>query len=266
MTDNNEKQNSIPNKIVVTLKAGGIFFAIANIICVGILTWAYLSVKLEPKTLSVTGSARKEIQSDWVCWSGEISAKNEVLSLAYDALKNSADLAKAYIISNGIPEKDITMSAITTNRRFHIDIIYPPEGNESEPIRIETEKVEMYTLLQTISISSSDVIKVPIISRNITSLIKDGVEIDSEAPSYLYTKLSELKLSMLADATKDATLRAEAIVSNANGQLGRLVEARMGVIQINPKGISATSSEGNNDTTSFEKEICTVVSARFEVK
>ena len=66
MTENN--QNSIPNKIVVTLKAGGIFFAIANIICVGILTWAYLSVKMEPKTLSVTGSARKEIQSDWVCW------------------------------------------------------------------------------------------------------------------------------------------------------------------------------------------------------
>ena len=188
MTENN--QNSIPNKIVVTLKAGGIFFAIANIICVGILTWAYLSVKMEPKTLSVTGSARKEIQSDWVCWSGEISPKNEVLSSTYDALKNSADLTKAYIVSNGIPEKDITMSAITTKRRFHIDIIYPPEGNESEPTKIETEKVEMYTLTQSISISSADVIKVPIISRNITSLIKDGVAIDSEEPSYLCTELS----------------------------------------------------------------------------
>jgi len=265
MTDNNEKQNSMPSKIDVSLKAGGIFFAVANIICVGILTWAYLSVKLEPKTLSVTGSARKEIQSDWVCWSGEISAKNEVLSSAYDALKNSADLVKAYIIEKGIPEKDITFSAIITNRRFHIDIIYPPQG-DGEPVKIETEKVVMYTLTQTVSISSSDVIKVPLISRNITSLIKDGVEIDSEAPSYLYTKLAELKLSMLADATKDATLRAEAIVNNANGQLGRLVEARMGVIQINPKGISATSSEGINDTTSFEKEICTVVSTRFEVK
>ena len=266
MAENNEKQNSFPDKMIVTLKAGGIFFAIANIICVGILTWAYLAVKLEPKTLSVTGSARKEITSDWACWSGSISTNDTSLSVAFDVLKSSMDLTKAYIISNGIPEKEITLSAITTNRRFKIDIIYPPEGSDAEPTKIVTEKVEMYTLTQSISISSADVIKVPIISRNITMLIKDGVEINSGEPSFLYTKLAELKLSMLGEATKDATARAQLIVSNANGHLGKLVEARMGVIQINPKGISATSDEGNNDTTSYEKEICTVVSARFEVR
>jgi hypothetical protein len=40
----------------------------------------------------------------------------------------------------------------------------------------------------------------------------------------------------------------------------------MGVMQINPKGSSATSAEGNNDTTSFEKEITAVVTARFELQ
>ena len=71
---------------------------------------------------------------------------------------------------------------------------------------------------------------------------------------------------MLADATKDATTRATQIVTNANGHLGKLVEAKMGVMQINPKGSSATSAEGNNDTTSFEKEITAVVTARFELQ
>ena len=41
--------------------------------------------------------------------------------------------------------------------------------------------------------------KVPAVSRAVTSLIKEGVEIDSGAPSYLYTKLSELKINMLAE-------------------------------------------------------------------
>ena len=68
-----------------------------------------------------------------------------------------------------------------------------------------------------------------------------------------------LKINMLAEATKDATARAEQIVGNANGRLGKLVEARMGAMQINPKGVSATSAEGNNDTTSYEKEITAVV-------
>ncbi len=71
---------------------------------------------------------------------------------------------------------------------------------------------------------------------------------------------------MLAEATKDATARADQIVDNANGRLGKLVEAWMGVMQINPKGVTATSSEGINDTTCFEKEITAVVSAKFEVK
>jgi len=60
--------------------------------------------------------------------------------------------------------------------------------------------------------------------RSVTSLIKEGIEIGLEAPRYLYTKLSELKINMLAEATKDATSRAEQIINNANGRLGKLVE------------------------------------------
>ena len=56
------------------------------------------------------------------------------------------------------------------------------------------------------------------------------------------------------------------VVNNANGHLGKLVEAKMGVMQINPKGSSATSAEGNNDTTSLEKEITAIVTTRFELK
>ena len=82
----------------------------------------------------------------------------------------------------------------------------------------------------------------------------------------MYSKLSELKIDMLAEATKDATLRATQIVSNANGSLGKLVEAKMGVMQINPKGVTQVSDTGNNDTSSLEKEILAVVTVRFELR
>src|SRR6185437_11219946 len=129
-----------------------------------------------------------------------------------------------------------------------------------------TSKIEMYVLTQTMTIEGTDMVKVPEVSRSVTSLIKDGVEIDSDSPSYLYTKLSELKINLLADATKDATTRAEQIVTNANGKLGRQLETKMGVMQINPKGSSATSAEGNNDTTSLQKEITAIVTVTFEIR
>ena len=65
---------------------------------------------------------------------------------------------------------------------------------------------------------------------------------------------------MLAEATKDATAPAEQIVDNANGRLGKLVEARMGAMQINPKGVSATSAEGINLTVSVVPSVPRVFS------
>jgi len=263
------KSSTLPEKLVVTLRAGGPVFALANVLCVGILAWTYLSVKLEPKTLAVTGSARKAIVSDLVTWAGTVTAKDTNLVQAYDALKAASDKVRNFIVTNGIPDTNITLSAITTMRRFHQEIMPGPAvapGSVPAPATVvTTDKVASYTLTQSISISSPDMVRVPLISRAVTSLIKEGVEIDSDAPSYLYTKLSELKINMLAEATKDATARAEQIVENARGHLGKLVEARMGVMQINPKGVSETSAEGLNDTTSYEKEITAVVSARFEV-
>jgi len=263
------KSSTLPEKLVVTLRAGGPVFALANVICVGILAWTYLSVKLEPKTLAVTGSARKAIVSDLVTWAGTVTAKDTNLVQAYDALKAASDKVRNFIVTNGIPDTNITLSAITTMRRFHQEIMPGPAvapGSVPAPATVvTTDKVASYTLTQSISISSPDMVRVPLISRAVTSLIKEGVEIDSDAPSYLYTKLSELKINMLAEATKDATARAEQIVENARGHLRKLVEARMGVMQINPKGVSETSAEGLNDTTSYEKEITAVVSARFEV-
>jgi uncharacterized protein len=271
MSDNDSNQeHRLPNKVVVTLRAGGYFFALANVVCVGMLAWAYVSVKLGPKTLSVTGSARKAIVSDLITWCGTITANDADLVKAYDTLKNEADKVKAFIIASGIPESNITLSSITTTRRYRKEVVNTRTGSSADspgsPTVITTDKVESYTLTQIVSIEATNMDKVPAVSRNVTSLIKDGVQIDSEAPRYLYTKLSELKINMLGEATKDATARAEQIVNNANGHLGKLVEARMGVMQINPKGVTATSAEGMNDTSSYEKEITAVVSVRFEVR
>jgi len=262
-----------PNRMIVSLQVGGFFFALANVICVAILAWTYLSVKHEPRTLVVTGSAKKAITSDTISWSGTITARDAELPKAYEKLKASADRAAEFIKQAGVPDAEVTFSSIRiykTMKREVVPGVAPAGGIPAgaplpRPEMIQTNEVETYTLQQNVTIESHSMDKVPAISRNITSLISDGIEIESYAPSYTYSKLSELKIDMLADATKDATTRASQIVNNANGKLGKLVEARMGVMQINPKGVTGVSDTGNNDTTSLEKEILAVVSVRFQL-
>ncbi len=267
-----------PGRMIVSLQVGGFFFALANVICVAILAWTYLSVKLEPKTIEVKGSAKKGIESDLITWSATITAKDADLTKAYDKLKGDADRVAAFLKEKGVPEGEVTFSQISTTKTFvKREVVQPapnaslglvpPSANNTPVVQwVDTDEVKAYVLTQTVTVESTDMKRVPQVSREVTSLIKDGVEIDSGTPSYLYTKLSELKIDMLAEATKDSTTRAMQIVNNANGRLGRLVEAKMGVMQINPKGSSTTSAEGVNDTTSYGKEITAIVSATFELR
>src|SRR5690349_9593687 len=150
MADSSNKPSSLPEKLVVTLRAGGPAFALANVICVGILAWTYLSVKLEPKTLAVTGSARKATVSDVVTWSGVMTAKATNLVEAYDSLKSAADKVRTFVVTNGIPETNITFSAITTTRRFHQEVVPGPAvapGAVPAPATVvTTDRVASYIL------------------------------------------------------------------------------------------------------------------------
>ena len=116
---------------------------------------------------------------------------------------------------------------------------------------------------QEITVRSAEVDKVTEISRGATELINQGILLESREPEYHYTKLGDLKILMLAEAAKDAKLRAEQIAASTGSSVGPLRSARMGVMQINPAGSSDTSGEGNNDITSLEKDVIAVVTSSF---
>ena len=243
----------LPANVTVSLRAGAVLAA-ANVLCVIILAFAWMHVKGDAKVISVTGSARKVIQSDLIVWEAKISVSNPDLQKGYDALKASTDRTIAYLKQQSVPDNEVGLSSIWINKHFARD----EKGNP-------TDKVTSYDLIQTVQITSSDVGRISTVAARITGLIKEGVVLESQAPRYLYTKLGELKITLLADATKDATARAQQIAANSGASLGPIRDARMGVMQINPLHSNAVSDSGNNDTTSYEKEITAIVSARFEL-
>jgi hypothetical protein len=275
MSESAKSEKSLSHNVSVSLKAGGVFFAIANVLCVAMIVWAYMTLKTEPKTLDITGSARKVFTSDLITWSATITTKDADLATAYAKLKKDEEAVREFLLGRQIKAEEIVFSAITTSRKFHQDIIpgtaaspgtaTTPPTAATPPQVITTDKVEVYTLTQTVTIASREITKAAAASRDITSLIEKGVEVDSGAPAYIYTKLAELKVDMLAEATKDATNRALQITTNTRASLGKLVDAKMGVMQINPVYTSGVSDTGNNDTTSLEKEITAIVHTRFLV-
>jgi hypothetical protein len=124
-----------------------------------------------------------------------------------------------------------------------------------------------YRLTQQISISSSNVSKIESISREITELINSGIEITSLAPEYYYTKLSDLKIKMLAEASQDGYIRAKTITDNGNGKLSEMMNSSMGVFQIVAQNSSEDYSWGGSFNTSSKKKTATItVKLQYKVK
>jgi hypothetical protein len=114
-------------------------------------------------------------------------------------------------------------------------------------------------------VQSSDVEGVTKVAQGSGEIINQGVIFSSQPLQYFYSKLSELKLDMLAQATQDAQSRASRIATSAGSKLGSLRSADMGVFQITPVNSTDLSDYGEYDTTSIQKQITAVVHATFSV-
>ena len=214
-------------------------------------TWTQLH---ESQVIDVTGSARKNVQSDLVVWRASFGVEDESLLSAHEKLKASLAQVDAFLRAKGV--KEFTLLPV------QIREITAREKNDDE--ETVTKRIG-YRLSQRIEIKSADIATTTRLGTESAVLLEQGIALVSEGLEFIYTKASEAKIEMMAEATKDARARAEQIAGQGGRKIKELRTARMGVVQINPLYSSATSWEGNNDNSSFEKTITTTVSATFSL-
>jgi len=228
--------------------------ALGLIISSMILGWAYTGAKKDDDAITVTGSARKRIKSDLVVWNAAASTQSAQLAEAYKQISEHTPQIKNYLLEKGIPEDQITVSAISTTP-LKKTVTYGEQ----------TSEIVGYELKQEVKVTSNDVDKIAQIARESTELINRGILMRSEAPQFFYTKLGDLKIEMLGEASKDAKLRAERIVESTGSSIGSIRSARMGVMQITAPESTEVSDYGVNDTTSIEKDVNAVVNVSFAI-
>ena len=232
----------------------GVALAIGLVLASIIGGWAFVKGKQGDQTITVTGSARKRIKSDLVIWKAGVSYQAPVLADAYRSLSENVPRVKSYLVGKGIPENEITVSSISSQTLHARD----SDGQD-------TGQITGYSLRQELEVRSNDVDKIAKIAREATELINQGILLESMAPEYHYTKLGEEKITMLAEAAKDAKKRAEQVAESTNSSIGSVRTSRMGVLQITPADSNDVSDSGMNDTSSLDKDITAVVNLSFEI-
>ena len=229
-------------------------------------TWKSVRVKPEQRTIKVTGSAKKRIVSDLIEWQATLEARAPDRTAAYKSLRDANDRAVAFLVKKGVKQTEIQPQSATFEEEFDTLVDFKVVPGVKEPVRVEKRVPKGFVTRETIVVRSTDVPRVEQASREITSLLEEGISITSNAPAYFYTRLGELKVEMLAAAGGDARARADNILRSTGGaSIRKLRVADMGIININPANSTLTSEDGNNDRSSLEKDIITIVHAEFEL-
>lgn len=252
-----EKKMTLPKGVSAIVVA--VIAAVAAIICVSILTGGVVSYKTHSggDGLTATGSASCDFESDLIVWRGSFSAHGETTKEAYEVIKNDAEMVRQYLLDNGVTETELVFSSVDISQRFRTE--YDENGNYVR------DYPDGYDLYQSLTVTSTDIDKVELVSRDITKLIESGIEFASYSPEYYCTTLDEVKLGLIEKATDNARQRIDILVEGTGCKRGALLTASLGVFQITAtnSGSKEYSYDGAFDTQSRYKTATVTVRLNY---
>lgn len=241
------------------LLALGISLSVGLVFSTLIMSGTVQKIKLAHQTITVKGTAERAIKSDRAVWRGSFSVRGTDLVTAYKKTQKDLETVLAWLEKNGVAKDKVTLSPVRTSNLYK-------EFMSKEGVLQTSSEIVGYTLDQTIEISSGDIALVSRLAKESTALIQDGIAFTSYSPEYYFTKLDDLKIQMLGEATKDARERAAQLAVNSSCKVGALRSASQGVFQITPPYSTEVSNMGQSDTTSIDKSIKALVTVEYAIE
>jgi len=184
---------------------------------------AALKYKATERTVTVKGLSERIYPADKVIWPIVFTDANNDLDLLYQAIENKTQRIQQFLLSNGVSEEEISIAAPSvTDKSLHWY-----QKKEDLPIR--------YTADQKISVYTGNVDLARKLMSKIIELGHFGIAISGDhyaRPSYLFTKLNDVKPNMIEEATKKAREVAVKFAEDSDSKLGKIKHAQQGNFSI----------------------------------
>ena len=198
--------------------------------------------------ISVTGSAKQRIESDYIVWDISVASQRPSAPAAAKELAGWTAKIHSFLSDAGIKGEELSVQPITTETLSR-------KG-----------RVVGFRLTRSFEIRSARVRDVTGVADRSSELLGEGIPLRADQPQYVYTKLTTLRPQLLADATRDAQARARTIVDATGSHLGKLRRVSVGVFQITSPNSTEVEDYGVYDTSTIEKDVTAVVNVTFALK
>jgi hypothetical protein len=175
--------------------------------------------------VTVKGVAEREVNADLALWSLRFVATGDDLAAVQAKSRADAQRVTEFLVGAGLPADAVEVQGIEVT-----DALANPY--RSGPVS------SRFVVAQTLLLRTTDVDAVARTSQRVGDLVDAGVVLSAEGrtgPSYLFTRLNDVKPEMIAEATRRAREGAEQFARDAGSRVGGIRRANQGLFQIQPR-------------------------------
>ena len=215
----------------------------------------FASGRATDRYVEVKGLAEREVTADLALWPLRYVSTGVDLSVTQAQITRNTRQVFAFLSRNGIDTTSVQLQALEVSDAFANRF----SGERGGP---------RYVIQQTVMVRSRSPDVVMSASQRVNELVGAGVVLSSTGeygiggPTFVFTKLNQLKPSMVKEATANARAAAEQFAADSRTDLGGIRQANQGVFVILPRD----QAPGVNEGAQLQKVVRVVSTVQYFLK
>ncbi|HSI38457.1 MAG TPA: SIMPL domain-containing protein [Methylotenera sp.] len=210
------------------------------------------------QSITVKGLAEKPIKADSAEWTLTVSVTQPTQAAVLERLAVERKVVEAFLVKQGFATDAWAADVETLNP--HYDEVFIKD--------VPRQVQNGFDAYQNIRVTSKDLSKITTANKALLQLRAANHPVNASPPSYLVGDLENIKMSLIADATKNARTRATEFVKQDGVNVGVMKSASQGAFYILPVGGDAgdDSYGGVYDKSTIDKIARVVVTIVYNIE
>ncbi len=251
---NKNRGGHMPNRTLVTSVVIALIISI-GLFCIGYFTGnGFYKSRMNDRYVTVKGLSERDVSADLAIWNIKLVSTGDDLTAVQDKIEKDKQHLLTFLNDN-----EIANTAIEEGQFNVVDLM-------AERYRTEQTKQNRYIINYNVTVRSNEVAKIGKVAAKTGELLKQGLVLtDNVGPTYVFTKLNDIKPAMIAEATKSARISAEQFALDSGSKVGSIRRASQGIFSISAKNSSITNNDQqqyadpmnpmNNEALQVDKKI-----------
>ena len=210
------------------------------------------------QSITVKGLAEKPIKADSAEWVLSVGVTELTQAEALDTLAVERKVVEDFLLKEGLAANTWAVDVETINPHYEEIFI------KDMPRQVQRG----FDAYQTIRVTTKELNKVIAANKALLKLRAENHPVSASPPSYLVSDLENIKMSLIADATKNARTRATEFVKQDGVKVGVMKSASQGAFYILAVGGDAgdDSYGGVYDKSTINKTARVVVTIVYNIE